>query len=253
MCANVSWEVGGDWKRIYPIRDHVLRKGYTPEDTFADLNGSLFTKLVEAHAIPRTLLVSTHEGPDTSSHLASGGSRRRISRMWPEVNTHHNNDLELDRWPRIWPRITKLASEIASRVQHYTVSKVNSRKIIFPLPSAAAILDLCKLAEFPKVATLATEPDFLHRPMRVRNHLKAIHFSQQQGTQPGNLTISCRQIHAWFSQFPVGLLIIIWLYSISHFKKMRSFYCLPPIDLIPRPQASHQLNLAVLSQWDTTH
>ena len=29
---------------------------------------------------------------------------------------------------------------------------------------------------------------------------------------------------------------------------MRSFYCLPPIDLIPRPQASHQLNLAVLSQ-----
>ena len=67
--------------------------------------------------------------------------------------------------------------------------KLTSRKVIIPPPSAAAILDLCKLAEFPKVATLATEPDFLHRPMRVRNHQKTIHFSQQQGTQPGNWTI----------------------------------------------------------------
>jgi len=64
-----------------------------------------------------------------------------------------------------------------------------SRKVIFPPPSAAAILDLCKLAEFPKFATPATEPDFLHRTMRVRNHQKTIHFSQQQGTQPGNWTI----------------------------------------------------------------
>ena len=112
----------------------------------------------------------------------------------PEVNTYRKNDPELYLWPRIWPRITKLTPEIDSSGQIIRKTciardcKLTSRKVIIPPPSAAAILDLCKLAEFPKVATLATELDFLHRLMRIRNHQKTIHFSQQQGTQPGNWT-----------------------------------------------------------------
>ena len=53
----------------------------------------------------------------------------------------------------------------------------------------ADILQLCKLAEFPKVAAPATKPKFLFRPMWVRNYEKTIHSQQQHGTQSGNWTI----------------------------------------------------------------
>ena len=51
-----------------------------------------------------------------------------------------------------------------------------------------AILDLCKLQNLLKVATLATKLNILHGPIQVWNHYKTIHFSWQQGPWIGNWT-----------------------------------------------------------------
>ena len=71
------------------------------------------------------------------------------------------------------------------------VSTLNDRKVIFCHLPMAAILDLCKLQNLPKVATPATKLNILHGPIQVWNHHKTIHFSWQQGPWIGNWTITC--------------------------------------------------------------
>ena len=70
------------------------------------------------------------------------------------------------------------------------VSTLNDRKVIFCHLPMAAILDLCKLQNLPKVATPATKLNILHGPIQVWNHHKTIHFSWQQGPWIGNWTIT---------------------------------------------------------------
>ena len=60
--------------------------------------------------------------------------------------------------------------------------------------SIAAILDLCKLQEFPKVAALATKLKNIYRPIWLLNHKKTIHFSQKVGPRSGNWT---RLVSEW--------------------------------------------------------
>ena len=70
------------------------------------------------------------------------------------------------------------------------VSTLNDRKVIFCHLPMAAILDLGKLQNLPKVATPATKLNILNGPIQVWNHHKTIHFSWQQGPWIGNWTIT---------------------------------------------------------------
>ena len=83
-----------------------------------------------------------------------------------------------------------LMSKICKKRGITLVSTLNDRKVIFCHLPMAAILDLCKLQNLPKVATPATKLNILHGPIQVWNHLKTIHFSWQQGPWIGNWTIS---------------------------------------------------------------
>ena len=44
-------------KKVNPFSDHLWRKGHIPKATLANLNGSLFMKLMGAHSILAALLV----------------------------------------------------------------------------------------------------------------------------------------------------------------------------------------------------
>ena len=66
--------------------------------------------------------------------------------------------------------------------------------------SIAAILDLCKLQEFPKVAVLATKLKNIYRPIWLLNHQKTIHFSQKVGPRSGNSKPSSLTDYPWVSR-----------------------------------------------------
>ena len=101
------------------------------------------------------------------------------------------NDLELDIWPIDGPLITKLTPKINFPGNNYVIKRchtwfyVNQCMVSHPEAnpeSIAAILHLCKLQEFPKVAALATKLKNICRPILLLPYQKTIHFSQQLGS-----------------------------------------------------------------------
>ena len=106
----------------------------------------------------------------------------------PLLHSLTENDLELDIWPIDWPLITNLTPKINSPGKHYLIKRCHTLFIwMISHPEAnpepiAAILHLCKLQEFPKVAALATKLNTNYRPIWLPQYKKTIHFSRQLGS-----------------------------------------------------------------------
>ena len=84
--------------------------------------------------------------------------------------------------------------------------------------SIAAILDLCKLQEFPKVAALATKLKNIYRPIWLLSHQKTIHFSQKVGPRSGNWTI-----YVLFIMYSTQYFFITELYVIQLLVAIKSY------------------------------